>query len=338
VIRGPIHDSEVADIREGFSSEGQEENIMDTKSLKGKKFTVLVVPSPNDRIRRYEISGRWIRWGGAAGLVFLAIAGVFSILAFILFEKEARMIALQHQSRLQKEEIVRIYRRLQDIHSTMVDVAKLERKVRLIMNTTESNSSNVALGLGGPEQSVAPSVLIQKGRRGMEDLMTEMDRQIGDIEHGVLNQEESLAGLKHVIQDRQTEWAFTPSIWPAHGVVTSRFGWRTSPFGLGRDFHPGLDIAGSMGTPIIATASGTVSLAGWDQGFGKTVVIDHTSSISTLYGHLEKVAVYEGEHVKRGDVIGYLGNSGLSTGPHLHYQIMVNRSPVNPRRYILNRF
>jgi len=254
------------------------------------------------------------------------------------FEKEARMIALQHQSRLQKEEIVRIYRRLQDIHSTMVDVAKLERKVRLIMNTTESNSSNVALGLGGPEQSVAPSVLIQKGRRGMEDLMTEMDRQIGDIEHGVLNQEESLAGLKHVIQDRQTEWAFTPSIWPAHGVVTSRFGWRTSPFGLGRDFHPGLDIAGSMGTPIIATASGTVSLAGWDQGFGKTVVIDHTSSISTLYGHLEKVAVYEGEHVKRGDVIGYLGNSGLSTGPHLHYQIMVNRSPVNPRRYILNRF
>ena len=98
---------------------------MDTKTLKEKTFTVLVVPSPNDRIRRYQISGRWIRWGGVAGLVFVVFAGVFSVLAFLLFEKEARMIALQHQSRLQKEEIVRIYRRLQDIHSTMVDVAKL---------------------------------------------------------------------------------------------------------------------------------------------------------------------------------------------------------------------
>jgi murein DD-endopeptidase MepM/ murein hydrolase activator NlpD len=81
-----------------------------------------------------------------------------------------------------------------------------------------------------------------------------------------------------------------------------------------------------------------VTLAGWDQGFGKTVVIDHSATISTLYGHLEKVTVYEGEQVKRGEVIGYLGNTGLSTGPHLHYQIMVNHTPVNPKRYILNRF
>ncbi len=311
---------------------------MGMKSLKEKTFTVLLVPSPNDRIRRYEISGRWIRWGGLASLIVVAFTGVFFVMALLLFEKEARMIALQHESRVQKEEIVRIYRRLQDIHSTMLDVAKFERKVRLIMNTSESNSSNVILGLGGPETSVAPSVLIQKGKKGMDDLMTEMDRQIGDISHGVLNQEESLSGLMRVIRNQQMEWAFTPSIWPTHGVLTSRFGWRTSPFGLGRDFHPGVDIAGSMGTPIIATASGTVFLAGWDQGFGKTVIIHHSGSISTLYGHLEKVAVFEGEHVKRGDVIGYLGNSGLSTGPHLHYQIMVNKAPVNPRRYILNRF
>ena len=314
------------------------EIVMNFKSLKEKNFTVLIVPSPNDRIRRYELSRSWIRWGVFSAVLFIAFAGVFAVLSGFLFEKESRMIALQHESRAQKEAIVRIYRHLQDVHAKMVDVAKLERKVRIIMNTSESNSSTVALGLGGPEHSVAPSVLIQKGKGGMGDLMAEMDRQLGDLEHGVLHQEESLAGLKRVIQERQAEWALTPSIWPARGVLTSKFGWRTSPFGLGRDFHPGVDIAGPMGTPIIATASGTVSLAGWDQGFGKTVVIDHSSKMTTLYGHLEKVAVYEGEHVKRGDVIGFLGNSGLSTGPHLHYEILLNRTPVNPKRYILNDF
>ncbi len=309
-----------------------------TEPIKDKRFTILLVPSPSDRIRRFDISGRWIRWGTFAGIAFAVLVAVFSALSIVLFEKEARMISLQHKSRSQKEEIVRIYRKLQDVRSKMVDVAKLERKVRLIMNTAESNSSNVVLGLGGPTQTVAPSVLIQKGKQGMEDLMSEMDRQIGDLGQGILNQEESLANLKHAIKERQTEWAFTPSIWPTRGVLTSRFGYRTSPFGLGRDFHPGIDIAGSIGTPIMATASGTVSLAGWDQGFGKTVVIEHSGSLSTLYGHLEKVAVYEGEQVKRGDIIGYLGNTGLSTGPHLHYQIMVNHTPVNPKRYILNRF
>ncbi|MHB8368179.1 MAG: M23 family metallopeptidase [Leptospirales bacterium] len=311
---------------------------METSAPKDKRFTVLLVPSPSDRIRRFEISGRWIRWGTVAGAIFGIFLLLFSALSVALFEKEARMISLQHKSRAQKEEIVRTYRKLQDIHSKMVDVAKLERKVRLIMNTSESNGSNVVLGLGGPTQTVAPSVLIQKGKRGMDDLMAEMDRQIGDLGQGVINQEESLANLKRAIRERQSEWAYTPSIWPTRGVMTSRFGYRTSPFGLGRDFHPGIDIAGSIGTPIMATASGTVTLAGWDQGFGKTVVIDHSGTISTLYGHLEKVNVYEGEQVKRGEVIGYLGNTGLSTGPHLHYQIMVNHTPVNPKRYILNRF
>jgi len=311
---------------------------METSAPKDKRFTVLLVPSPSDRIRRFEISGRWIRWGTVAGAIFGIFLLLFSVLSVALFEKEARMISLQHKSRAQKEEIVRTYRKLQDIHSKMVDVAKLERKVRLIMNTSESNGSNVVLGLGGPTQTVAPSILIQKGKRGMDDLMAEMDRQIGDLGQGVINQEESLANLKRAIRERQSEWAYTPSIWPTRGVMTSRFGYRTSPFGLGRDFHPGIDIAGSIGTPIMATASGTVTLAGWDQGFGKTVVIDHSGTISTLYGHLEKVNVYEGEQVKRGEVIGYLGNTGLSTGPHLHYQIMVNHTPVNPKRYILNRF
>ena len=311
---------------------------MPIKSLKEKNFTLLIVPSPINRVRRFDLSRTWIRWGVFSALAFTVFAGIFAVLSGFLFEKEARMIALQRESRLQKEEIVRIFRRLQDVHSKMLDVARLERKVRIIMNTSVSDSSTVALGLGGPEHPLAPSVLIQKGKGGMGDLMAAMDRQIGDLEQGVTHQEESLAGLKTVIQERQAEWTMTPSIWPARGVLTSKFGWRTSPFGLGRDFHPGVDIAGPMGTPIVATAAGTISLAGWDQGFGKTVVIDHTSALTTLYGHLEKVAVYEGEKVKRGDVIGYLGNSGLSTGPHLHYEIMLNRTPVNPKRYILNDF
>jgi murein DD-endopeptidase MepM/ murein hydrolase activator NlpD len=142
--------------------------------------------------------------------------------------------------------------------------------------------------------------------------------------------------LLHAMRDNREMLAITPSIWPVEGFVTSRFGYRVSPVSGRRDFHKGLDISARIGTPIVAPAAGTVSFAGEDGAYGNSVRIQHGGGVITGYAHMQRLAVKEGQSVRRGTVIGNVGNSGRSTGPHLHYEVVINGVPVNPMRYILN--
>jgi len=116
--------------------------------------------------------------------------------------------------------------------------------------------------------------------------------------------------------------------------VTSEFGWRTSPFGGDREFHKAIDIATRFGKPIQAPADGIVAEAVFQHDVGQMIRIDHGHGISTFYGHLSKAVVRVGATVRKGDRIGYVGNSGRSTGSHLHYAVMLNGVPVNPRKYL----
>jgi len=127
----------------------------------------------------------------------------------------------------------------------------------------------------------------------------------------------------------------TPSIWPVRGWLSSHFGVRNDPFSKTKKFHEGLDIANNIGLPIKATASGVVSFANVNGGYGNVVMIDHLNNIQTRYAHLKNFIVKFGQKVKKGQVIGYLGNSGRSSGPHLHYEIRKNGIPVNPKLYII---
>ena len=122
----------------------------------------------------------------------------------------------------------------------------------------------------------------------------------------------------------------TPSIWPAAGYVSSPYGLRFN----GTEFHQGIDIAADMGTPIVATADGVVTAAGWNGGYGNMVDVDHGGGIVTRYGHAFAVAVTVGQQVRRGEVIAYVGSTGRSTGPHVHYEVRVNGAPVNPAGYL----
>lgn len=129
--------------------------------------------------------------------------------------------------------------------------------------------------------------------------------------------------------------ANTPSIWPAQGTVASWFGWRVSPFGDGSELHPGIDIAYTLGAPVVATADGKVVLSGPAGGYGNLVQIDHGNGIATLYGHNSRLAVSAGEQVKKGQVIAYAGSTGKSTGPHVHYEVRENDQPVDPLKYLV---
>ena len=128
--------------------------------------------------------------------------------------------------------------------------------------------------------------------------------------------------------------ASAPSLWPVQGVVTSSFGERMDPFNGEGAFHKGIDIATAMGTPVRATADGVVLIAAMANGYGREVRIDHGHGIQTIYGHMSGFAVVTGEEVKHGEIIGYVGSSGRSTGPHLHYEVLIHETPVNPHKYL----
>jgi len=127
---------------------------------------------------------------------------------------------------------------------------------------------------------------------------------------------------------------YTPSAWPVFGGITGSFGERLDPFSGEGAFHAGIDISADYGSPVRSTADGLVVAVEIRAGYGQLVVIDHGSSLSTLYGHLSGFKVHMGQQVSRGDVIGYVGNSGRATGPHVHYEIRSNGAPVNPWRYL----
>ena len=129
--------------------------------------------------------------------------------------------------------------------------------------------------------------------------------------------------------------AAMPSIWPVTGNVTSGFGWRSSPFDGAKEMHQGIDIAAAAGTPIVATGDGQVEVSGWSDGYGNIVHINHGNGIITLYGHNSALAVRVGQSVTKGQVIAYVGSTGRSTGPHLHYEIRTGNTAIDPWRFLI---
>lgn len=128
--------------------------------------------------------------------------------------------------------------------------------------------------------------------------------------------------------------ARAPNIWPVEGRLNDGFGQRIDPFNGEGAFHRGLDITAPYGQPVVATADAVVDFANWQTGYGKLVILEHGGGIATRYAHLSAFNVTQGQQVKRGDVIGYVGLSGRSTGPHLHYEVWVRGIPVNPHKYL----
>jgi murein DD-endopeptidase MepM/ murein hydrolase activator NlpD len=143
-----------------------------------------------------------------------------------------------------------------------------------------------------------------------------------------------LDSVRAGVERREALAAATPSIWPVAGWLSSSFGRRLDPFTGGRDFHPGLDISAEYGQPVLATGDATVTGAGINGSYGNLVILDHGFGIITKYGHLSRIAVQVGSRVTRGDVVGYVGSTGRSTGSHLHYEVWMNGRLTNPMQLL----
>jgi len=174
---------------------------------------------------------------------------------------------------------------------------------------------------GAPDSVVAP--ILKTGFGSTDRALAVLSELLGAMSS-------RLDSVRDGVERRHALAAATPSIWPVAGWLTSSYGTRTDPFNDEKSFHPGLDISADYGAPVLATADASVVSAGYNGAYGNMVVLDHGFGITTKYGHLSRIAVMERQSIKRGDVIGYVGSTGRSTGSHLHYEIWMNGRLTNP--------
>ncbi len=235
----------------------------------------------------------------------------------------------------QKEHIENFASQVNALKLKLIVLNRYEQEIRMVSNFIDSNGHSELFGVGGSQaENFYQEELTQDHHRLIREIYSQMD-QLGT---SLDDQEQGFESLLRALNKQKDLLNATPSIFPAHGRTTSRFGDRLSPFdGRNVEFHEGLDIACRMHTPIRAAAHGTVKFAGWNGSYGKMMVIDHGYGTVTRYAHVGKFLKKTGDSVKKGEKIALVGNTGRSTGPHLHYEVCLNGRPVNPEDYIIHR-
>ncbi len=322
------------------------------------RYSIIVVAEETAPVRRYEIRkdlARRLLWCAGVVAVLLTVCLVDYIRVRIA---HSELDHLRVEVADQRNQIESFDATLNGVRSTLANIGEFERKVRIIANLPGSaaiGGEEVAeVGVDSPEPepqldgsgasapTVAPLPDAPSQRQSRievgsdEPLLAALQRGAEQLGELAISRERSLAEVAGQLESKRAHLAATPAIWPTKGWLTSRFGTRVSPFTNQRQFHAGIDIAGERGTDVFAPAQGKVVFSGNRGPLGKSIIIDHGYGVRTQYGHSDDLYVKTGESVQRGQRIAALGNSGRSTGPHLHYVVEVKGKAVNPLDYIFN--
>ena len=271
-------------------------------------------------------------------LIFISavIYDYYNIKKFMPHSRELERQIAYHIGMIRghRKQIQEFGREINSLKSKLVTLNGFEEKIKIIANIKGATDQESLFGVGGtiPED-------LDTNISHMDDhtsLIRDMHEQVQQLDLASIDQEVKFESLIKDLEDKQNLLAGTPAIRPSRGWLTSGFGYRISPFTGLREFHKGVDIAIREGTPIIATADGLVTFVGKKGMLGNVITIDHGYGMATRYGHIKKSLKKHGEAVKRGDTIALVGSTGRTTGPHLHYEIILNGIRVNPKKYILN--
>lgn len=266
-------------------------------------------------------------------LLFFVPAFVYSFYDYMSLKSDRMELALlRKETQEQQKQIEGLAAQITVFSQRMEYLKQLEKKIRTTVNVEEKRKIKPRLGIGGPE-NVENRLKSQMG--------TEKNAVIAGIRSDILHlaqeatdQENSFKELLDFFQKQKMMQAARPTFWPVRGWVTSEFGYRLSPFTNEREFHQGIDVAAGFGARIVAPADGMVTEASYHSDLGNAVKIDNGYGITTCFGHLSRIAVTVGAKLKKGDIIGYIGSTGRSTGPHLHYSVSLKGASVNPRKYL----
>ncbi|WP_306527705.1 M23 family metallopeptidase [Dialister invisus] len=259
--------------------------------------------------------------------------------------------ALHTENELYRSQLKMADEKMQALENKAKTVEKISGQLQELVRTNGGTvPENTGMGTGGiGGASTVPDIAKTAGNKKEDDEKIAVSETPGELLKEMRRLDERLDKQIRLVVALRSEFmnqaygavssvvnptAETPNIWPVAGPISSYYGYRTSPGGIGSTFHDGVDIAGDYGTPISATAAGTVTQAGWVGGYGYLVEVKHADGIVTRYGHNSAVLVYEGQHVDQGSMIALMGSTGNSTGPHCHYEVRIHGEAVDPMYFL----
>ena len=294
-------------------------------------YTLMLVPHDGRSISKKDLHTRQMKKAASCiGVVALGTVGLVVLLSGMLYvrNKEANELAAYKAIKAQQEQkLQELEKNTEAVQKQLAMLHKIETQVREQMKKSgmelpgKSEPAEKTGGKGGPSKTKVSDLVVLQEQNALLQKNLQVSTQDWD---------NLLASIK--AENYRNE--VTPNLWPLDGgYISSDFGSRANPFdGYSSDYHPGIDIAENYGAPVYASASGYVQRAGWYGGYGKYIKISHDYGYATAYGHLSSIEISAGDYVSKGQIIGYVGSTGYSTGPHLHFEVLLYGEQVNPRR------
>lgn len=309
-------------------------------------YTLLLVPERSAAVRRIQVPKALVL---VAAIAALGMAGVTVVAAihygYVVDQVFENRVLRDENARL-RAQFAAMDKRVVTAEDALNNVRRMEQKLRSITRLSDPRLGLAVGPVEGAPGGQGPAGGTEEERLLLGALPVEtveeqnlalgiLDSRLDGLPDEARRQTSTLRQLLGYYQGRETLLRSTPSVYPAHGWVTSEFGVRDDPFTAERIMHAGIDVAAREGAPVLAPADGVVTFVGNRGGYGNMVIVEHGFGYSTVYGHMQKMTVKAGERIKRGTQVGAVGNTGRSTGPHLHYEVRVNGIPVNPRLFLL---
>jgi len=291
-----------------------------------RSFTILVVPHTGEQFRKLRLTSGGLK-ALTVSVALMMMAALFLAVHYAAFYRD--LVELR-QLRLTNSELKRqnldYELSVEHLNERVSSLQDFVRKLSVMAGLDATVNADVDGGVGGPHDLDYTTT-----SGAFAEVKGELDRMKGEL----AGLEEKSRVLERFYEQNNLMLASTPSIWPVRGYFSSSFGMRNDPFTGEREMHYGVDVSTVTGRPVVATADGIVLYASRRGTYGNIVVIDHKFGVMTRYAHLSGFNTRAGQQVKRGDVVGYVGNTGRSRAPHLHYEVWVQDRPVTPLDYIL---
>ncbi len=301
-----------------------------------RRWTVMLVPHGSEESKALSLSGTVVKL--VAGVATILAASMLAAAIGVVSQSVdlARSQRLERANQALSSEVVRLGQRVGALSDTLSVISRRDEEMRLVAGLEPLSPDVERAGIGGPAGSwpEREQLLTEGGTVGREafSVHTDVDallRRANMLAASFRQAAESIAA-------HTQEMAAMPSVMPTMGFLTSKFSLiRYHPILHENRPHEGIDITAAYGTRIIAPAAGRVIKVGWENGYGNMVVIDHGYGLETRYAHMSRYVARVGQAVKRGDLLGLVGSTGLSTGPHLHYEVLRDGRPVDPLRFVL---
>ena len=295
----------------------------------------MVIPHGDEETYNFRLSQRLVQWAGIL-LITLFVCSVSIV--YSLRQTRVQMNnhqALLAENRRQQEHILFLAKQTHLLQDQLAGIKDLDNSIRVLMEFEVSavSQQDIFTETAGIS-SLTSTAPVSTGTTSLAATILRTQQSIVQIRESIPETEDSLKDLERKVQLQREKEQATPSIRPTVGDITSGFGYRRSPFGTTREFHSGIDIGAPRGTPVYATGNGVVRMASFSGGYGNVIFVDHGFGFSTVYAHLTRMDVKIGQKVTKGQHIGSVGSTGRSTAPHLHYEVRVNGTAVNPYNYL----